>query len=170
MSTRSMVIVRQPYSGDGKNVPLYRNCDGYLSEAGASIVDVLRSGPEDCEAVVAGLLSLRYPASEYRARSEPIYRAATWQPEEQEDLEHVYMIAPAYTRQDSGNVRPAVTEWTVTHYARQGWSEGGDDYRKWLTGTYSLAQLAEAVNRERKASNARAKARGYEPPYAMVTP
>lgn len=166
-----MTIVHQPYDGIAKLIPLYRHCDGYLALAGAAIAEVLAAGAPDCEAVLAGLLSMRYERE--TGPSEPIYRAATWLPEAQGDLEHVYYIAPAATLDDNGNrVRPAVTQWTVRHYARpaRSWDAKHEDYRNWPGTTYDLARLIEAVNKDRAEINARLKARSPEAEgYEMLT-
>jgi hypothetical protein len=153
-----MVTVTQPYSGPGESVPLYRHYDGHPGEAGATLLEILRGNPRDTEAVVAALLSVRYEDGR------PTYRAATWKPEDQGDLEHVYHVE----RVDGA--------WTVTHYARPGWTEGASDKPcDWPHARHSLAEFLEVVNRDRKQMNARAaeikRTRGVDlgPDYPMLT-
>jgi hypothetical protein len=145
VSTRSMTIVRQPYAGPDKFVPLYRHCDGYPAEAGKAVADVLATKPTCPEDILAGLLALRYEAGD------PIYRAATWMPHEQGDLEHVYEIAPETIGPSETRVRPPVTSWTVKHYVRQGWGAGSDDYRSWSHSTMTEAEFAFFIDAEVKA-------------------
>jgi hypothetical protein len=157
MSTRSMVVVAQRYDGDGgKGIPLYRHSDGYLAEAGAAIVETLKDNPPDCEAVLARLLALRY---EYDGEDHgPIYRAATWRPEGQSDLEHVYAINYFTVGGARCGVRNAATVWRIKHFHREGWTEkgaGGGDYREWPVTEYTVEGFAAAVNAERREINVR---------------
>jgi hypothetical protein len=167
MSTRSMVVVAQRYDGDDKGIPIYRHSDGYLAEAGASIVEALKGNPPDCEAVLARLLALRY---EYNGEDHgPIYRAAIWQPEAQGDLEHVYRLDYLTTAGIRCGPRCAASVWRVTHYERKGWESGTDDYRNWPHATLTVAELAAQVNAERRLTNARLVARKAEcDPYPML--
>lgn len=168
MSTRSMTIVEQPYSGDADAfVPLYRHCDGYPAEAGAALCEILAREPQDAEAIVCALLALRYDQSPYQSHPEPVYRAATWQPEDQGDLEHVY------------KVHRAEGAWRVTHYAlsRGVPDKDREDYRRWPNADYSLPEFVDLVNRERRLCNARLKqlastSKFYADasPYAMLEP
>jgi hypothetical protein len=153
-----MTIIENRYCGPDAFVPLYRHMDGYPAEAGASLLEVLKSA-YDAEGVVSGLLALRYEGPGYIPSDmpEPIYRASTWLPEDQADLEYVY------------EVRRTADSWTVKVYTRGRWTEGEVKYRDWPAGTHSMTTLAELVNSERRQTNARIKARGADcAPYSML--
>jgi hypothetical protein len=152
MSTRSMTLIAQPYSDAGKYVPLYRHCDGY--PAGASLAEVfgvLRhkgdGEPQHAEAFLGYLLNMRYDKAggiTFGTQGDPVYRAATWQPEDQGDLEFVYVVS----REGSS--------WTITVHTRKGWDDGSDDWRTWPSQTYTpiefdtyvIAERAEMTKRE----------------------
>lgn len=161
MSTRSMTLVEQSYSGKNEFIPLYRHCDGYPAEAGATIAEALMRAPTCAEDVLCYLLGLRYDG--HGGHQEPHYRAATWMPNEQGDLEHVYIIERACIDADGGGVRPAVREWTVTHFDR-GHSEA-ESFRDWPHTTHGLASWIAAVNRDRAQSNARLRLMQREHPH-----
>lgn len=142
MSTRSMTLVQQTYSGDRDAfIPLYRHCDGYPAEAGAALLEALKDNPRTCEDIVRRLL----------VGDIGEYRLATWGPEEQGDLEHVYVV------------RRENDAWRVTHHSLMPGSEGGtarEDYRSnaWAVRDCSLQELREIVNQERMAINGRMRA------------
>jgi hypothetical protein len=143
-----MTIIHQPYDNPDSFLTLYRHCDGYPAEAGAAIIEVLKGNPPDCEAILAGLLAMRYDRKD--GTSEPIYRPVTYGPDQQGDLEHVYSIRRQ--KADDGTVA-----WTVTHSHRIGWTEGSDEVPSWPKQTYSLAAFVEVVNQERRQMNYRLK-------------
>jgi hypothetical protein len=135
MSTRSMTLVQQLHYGLDDFVPLYRHCDGYPAEAGAALLEALKDNPKTCEAVVKRLL----------VGDIGEYRLATWMPERQGDLEHVYVVA----RQDG--------KWTIRHHSRKhhAWGEGTEDYRGegWDSVSYILDEFRQMVNRDRQEMN-----------------
>jgi hypothetical protein len=146
-----MTLIQQLYSGKRDDfVPLYRHCDGYPAEAGAALLEALRDNPKSCEEIVKRLL----------VGDIGEYRLATWMPEDQGDLEHVYVVS----RQDGA--------WTIKqHSRRRGWAEGTDDYRGsgWYAVLYSLDDFRKIVNRDRQEMNGRMKARGMTcEPYPML--
>ena len=149
MSTRSMTLVQQRYDSPDDFIPLYRHCDGYLSEAGKAILKALDTDPAplDCEQVLARLLAERY---DYEGNDcGPIYRAATWMPDKQGDLEHVYVLRYDLDP-EAEHLGPRLPArlWTVTHYHREAW--GDDDYRKWPNDTYTVEQFRDAVAKDSK--------------------
>jgi hypothetical protein len=150
MSTRSMTLVQQLYSGVDDFIPLYRHCDGYPAEAGAALLEALKDNPKTCEAVVKRLL----------VGDIGEYRLATWMPDKQGDLEHVYVVAS----KDGA--------WTIRHYSRRrGWEEGTEDYRGkgWDSALYSLEDFRMLVNRDRQEMNSTMRARRMEcEPYPML--
>jgi hypothetical protein len=140
---------------NGLEFNLYRHCDGYPAEAGAALLEAVARahgvGQPSAAEVTRRLLG---QPSEERGD----YELADWRPEDQGDLEHVYVV----------EVRePAM----VTHYARAGSSDAdADDYRKWPHARHTLAAFAEVVNLDRRGINNRMKARGSSSePYPMVS-
>lgn len=159
MSTRSVTVIHQTY--DDVAVALYRHCDGYPAVAGAGLATAL-SGNATPETAVARLLGITYDATDYR----PVEHAYHFHngPETQGDLEHVYIARHNHT-----------DGWNVTHYQRQGWSEGSDEYSHWPSTTFTLADfITLVVNPDRQETNERlaelrakhpgiyADAKGYE--------
>jgi hypothetical protein len=147
MSTRSMTLVQQSYSGPDAFIPLYRHCDGYPAEAGAAIVEALNSLTAEkdgsrlsgaCEAIVSRLL--KGDIGEYRL--------ANWMPNDQGDLEHVYWIFREINNGSWSN-------WKIRHAARAGWVESQKTVDDWPTATYSLAEFVAFVNLERQQMNKR---------------
>lgn len=155
MSTRSMVVFMDSgYGSRGRTLSLYRHWDGYPAESGAAILEALK-GAQDCEEAASRLLSNRYNATSYKG-SEPVYRLADWTPEQQGDLEHVYIISRA------------ATVWNVLHQERinSSYNEKSGEYR-WSELNYGLAALAQLVNADRAAINANlAKLRASSKAYA----
>ena len=139
MSTRSMTMVAQPYSGDGKYIALYRHCDGYPSVAGAAIAEVLSRVSLNCEGICVALLTL--PDAEYRL--------ATWMPSEQGDLEHIYTLQWNGRNAGSADYSGA---WSIKHEKRIAWNDTPAD---WESKSYTLAEWVKFVERERKAMEAR---------------
>jgi hypothetical protein len=146
-----MILVAETYDDGSKFIPLYRHCDGYLTGAGSTIAEALGKSPVDAESLLALLLAERY--DDEGADRGPVHRAATWQPDEQSDLEYVYVIR---AHGDGGRrigVRNAVAGWTVTVHARFEYQPEG--WREWPATTYTLAELEAALVRERSAEDAR---------------
>jgi hypothetical protein len=140
-----MVIVQQTYSGGGQYVPLYRHSDGYPTGCGLAILEVLRTEPECTEDILCRLMARRYDAKGNEGSGdgfyEPVYRAATWMPNDQGDLEYVYQI---------DRVRGLnVSEWLVTVYTRQDWQQ--DNHDQWPQSTYSMADFEAFINAELQA-------------------
>lgn len=155
MSTRSMTVLTLPGCGDEKALPLYRHWDGYPAVAGMALADAL-DGARDMEEVVVRLLGDR---EEYEGKDRgPNYRLATYQPERQGDLEHVYHVR--WVRHDGTRPAPPTAAFQVTHHHRDGWDDGSDDYRNWPSTTYTLEEFREFVASEWSEMEQRAAARG----------
>jgi len=143
MSTRSMTLVQQPYSGKDSFIALYRHCDGYPAEAGAAVIEALRQTPPPADRICGPGLSCEDIVRRLLAGDLGEYRLADWTPSDQGDLEHVYVL----TRKDG--------IWSVRWAHREGWDEKQESWRDWPQANYSLAEFVRIVNCERKQTNAR---------------
>jgi len=160
MSTRCMVLVAETYDDGSKFIPLYRHSDGYPLGAGSTILEALDKAPVDAESLLAILLAERYTFESGLVGRDggPVHRAATWQPEEQGDLEYVYVIKPA-ARGPSIGARSGVAAWTVTIHERGSFANQVEDWRKWGNLTYTREQLEDRLKIEQAAYDARLAAR-----------
>ena len=143
MSTRSMTVLE----GEAMPLRLYRHCDGYPAFAGKALADALSpAGTLDKDngpiQATARLLRETYEATSYCA-ARPIYELAHWAPEQQGDLEHVY-VARWY-----GSVG-----WKIEHRERTGWGPGGAEV--WTKNKYTLPEFQAFTERERAVHDARA--------------
>jgi hypothetical protein len=125
-------------------VALYRHCDGYLAEAGAALAEALK-GTTHPETAAARLLAPEYEATSFRPAA-PVYRFTT-AADDHGDLDHTYEAA--YRN----------GAWTVLHAARNSFSEGEGWHP---VATYTLAEFAVAVNRDRAETNKRIETRNKE--------
>ena len=85
MSTRSVTTIHESCRGErnvspanaigGRLAALYRHCDGYPAEAGATLAEALRSAKSPSDAVAA-LLAHTYEATTYRP-AQRIYELTT---------------------------------------------------------------------------------------------
>lgn len=93
MSTRSMVVIQNTHARSGGHVTLYlyRHCDGYPAGAGETLNRILDEAGEhpDAASVASRLLAERYEGQ----RGRPVYELADWTPEQQGDLEWVYVVS-----------------------------------------------------------------------------
>lgn len=135
MSTRSMTVLE----GEAMPLRLYRHCDGYPACAGKALADALSPGGTLDKGngpiqAAARLLRETYEASAH-CKAQPIYELAHWTPEQQGDLEHVY-VARWY-----GSVG-----WRIEHRERTGWGPGGAEV--WAKTKYTLPEFQAFCARE----------------------
>lgn len=156
MSTRSMTIVTE----GAMSVYLYRHCDGYLGEAGATLFECIGKAGEypSGGSLVAALL-----ASGCR------YEVVFHRPEDQGDLEHVYVAILRGHDRTPG--------FFLGHYARPSYDFKGS-WRQWPATCGDSEALRAIVNADRVQMNARmAMLRRSQPgafagceDYAMLDP
>jgi len=140
MSTRSAVRIEKVSCGETRRVmDLYRHHDGYLGEAGATIVEALRAS-KGVESFAAHLLTLDYgPRTEGDTQAHPIYELIE-DSGRHGDLEHNYVVT-----MDGYDPKKV----TITHYRR----EVGKN--KWTDTRYDMEEFVEMVNWDRMEMNER---------------
>jgi len=140
MSTRSAVrIERMDFGKAVRLMDLYRHCDGYPGESGATIVEALRA-TKSVESFAAHLLALDYgPRVTGDTQAHPIYELIE-DSGRHGDLEHNYVV----------NVNSyGPTKTTITHYHRE------IGANKWTSTVYDLDGFVEVVNEDRREMNER---------------
>jgi hypothetical protein len=150
MSTRSVTTINGVYG----SVALYRHCDGYPGEAGASLVEAV-TGAQSAELAASRLLALRYEHSA-GGNSRGMYELTT-AADDHGDLEHAYEVrAQVFYVGNTDRVRRL--RWFVNHSKRVAW----DGPNQWQTAVLDLPQFVDVVNRDRAEMNARMDARGMD--------
>lgn len=156
MSTRSNIIV----TGGGLSFTLYRHCDGYPAETGASLIECLKKfivadgsmylDPKSATASFAA--SLLQVTTSHGSFS---YEITT---EIHGDIEHMYRVK--FTNDNRVEIGHCPVDI--------GSDREDAELLKSLT-TYTLADFAAMVNKERSQMNNRGKAMGFTDSYEMVT-
>lgn len=145
MSTRSMTVLESP---NGVRINLYRRCDGYPAYAGATLAKALAFDGERIYAPSAAEVATKLLAETHEGfggAPRPDYELADWGPDDQGDLEHVYLAKR--TESQLGGI-PEGCVWKVSHFERAGWDSKSDSYLAWPVQTYALKDFAAFCARE----------------------
>jgi len=160
MSTRSAVRIERMYFGKAvRLMDLYRHCDGYPGESGATIVEALRA-TNSVESFAAHLLALDYgPRVEGDTQARPIYELIE-DSGRHGDLEHNYVV-------NVNSYEP--TKTTITHYHRK------IGEKNWSKMVCDLEKFVMLVNTDRRGMNERMAElqaknpnHDYGDPYEMI--
>lgn len=112
---------------------LYRHCDGYPAEAGRSLVDAIKAQGQSGIAEIAQ--ELLTPSAKHK------YELVDYQPDEQGDLEHVYVVT-AYDDlpEDDGSTPQS---YSIEHRSLRNWSPAS-----WVSAKYSVSDFEAFVSRK----------------------
>ena len=159
MSTRCNIVIKSGQS----TVYMYRHCDGYLAETGADLLAKIEAANGVADKFLRSLFSEYYEQQSYEKQPRRVYELTT---ELHGDIEHCYTIE---FKDDF------VTGKVSIRHAERPKSWGDDNLETgdwaWMGKRHTTDSLRDAVNTERKASNARlAKLAQENPHYKQYEP